>query len=274
MNIDFIPLSEYHFPLLLKWLQAPHVKAWWDQGISYSQESVHKKYTTYAKGYKLSRGISKPIQAYIIHFGNIPIGYIQTYNAYDFPRSPAIFDLPESLGAIDIFIGEEEYIQKGIGAIAIKTFIEKYVLTNYKYVFGDPEYNNEIAVRAYEKAGFVIIKRIDKVFCMVSHKQIIRLSIKDSIALEVSFRKSFLKQDRLWLFGSRTKLEGKGGDIDLYIETNAETVNEAANMKSKLWIALTDCIGEQKIDIVLNVLKSAYHIPIYDAAKAGGVRIV
>ncbi|NBO24779.1 MAG: aminoglycoside adenylyltransferase, partial [Chlamydiae bacterium] len=30
MKITFAPLAESHFSLLLKWLESPHVKKWWD----------------------------------------------------------------------------------------------------------------------------------------------------------------------------------------------------------------------------------------------------
>ena len=51
-------------------------------------------------------GPQKPIQGFIIHNNRDPVGYIQIYNAYDFPRSNSLLGLPENLGAFDIFIGE------------------------------------------------------------------------------------------------------------------------------------------------------------------------
>jgi len=33
MNTTFQPLAISHFPLLLQWLETPHVKAWWDQDV-------------------------------------------------------------------------------------------------------------------------------------------------------------------------------------------------------------------------------------------------
>lgn len=102
----------------------------------------------------------------------------------------------------------------------------------------------------------------------------IRLSAHDLSALETLFKKHFLKEDTLWIFGSRVNSLKKGGDIDLYIETKAESANEAANMKNKFIISLEEEIGEQKIDVVLNLLKFPYELPIYIIAKEQGVRIV
>jgi hypothetical protein len=45
-----------------------------------------------------------------------------------------------------------------------------------------------------------------------------------------SFRQCFGGEDHLWLFGSRVNDHKRGGDIDLYVETNLDT-NQA--MKSK-----------------------------------------
>jgi aminoglycoside 6'-N-acetyltransferase len=100
MTITFKPLHESHFPLLLKWLETQHVKKWWDQDVTYTMELVRKKYSSYIKGYKLVDGQQKPIQAFIIHNNQNPVGYIQIYNAYDFPRSKSLLGLPENLGPL------------------------------------------------------------------------------------------------------------------------------------------------------------------------------
>ncbi len=153
MKITFTPLAESHFPLLLKWLEAPHVKAWWDQDVTYALDLVHEKYSSYVKGYKLVDGQQKPIQGFIIHHNQNPVGYIQIYNAYDFPRSKSLLGLAENLGAFDIFIGEEAYLKQGVGSQAIAQFLKEHG-ASYTHVFADPENTNIAAIKAYEKAGF------------------------------------------------------------------------------------------------------------------------
>jgi len=61
MDINFAPLSETYFPLLLKWLEEPHFKAWWDRDISYTQALVEEKYVSYVKGYKLEKRVKKAL---------------------------------------------------------------------------------------------------------------------------------------------------------------------------------------------------------------------
>lgn len=153
MTITFKPLHESHFPLLLKWLEAPHVKKWWDQDVTYTMELVREKYSSYVKGYKLEGGAQKPIQGFIIHNNQNPVGYIQIYNAYDFPRSKSLLGLPENLGAFDIFIGEAAALQQGLGSKAIFEFLRLHG-NQYSYIFADSDINNLSAIKCYEKAGF------------------------------------------------------------------------------------------------------------------------
>jgi len=42
ISISFRPLSRSDFPLLLEWLSAPHVAAWWHETLDLA--SVHAKY--------------------------------------------------------------------------------------------------------------------------------------------------------------------------------------------------------------------------------------
>jgi RimJ/RimL family protein N-acetyltransferase len=118
-------------------------------------DKIKGKYGPYVKGYDLEYG--KEIKAYTIYYDKKPIGYIQLYNAYDFPRQSPLIGLPQSLAVFDIFIGDAECIGKNIGSRAIKLFIEKHC-QNYDAVFVDPDVPNLRAIKSYEKAGFKKIK--------------------------------------------------------------------------------------------------------------------
>ncbi len=154
-KITFSPLSASHFSYMLKWLKTPHVKKWWDQDIIYTMDLVKEKYGSYVDGYKQVGGINKSIHAYIINVEQEPTGYIQIYNTDDFSRSKPLSDLPQNLGGIDIFIGEEKYLGKNVGSKAIEEFLSQYG-TIYSHVFVDPDSNNIAAIKAYEKAGFYV----------------------------------------------------------------------------------------------------------------------
>ena len=71
---------------------------------------------------------------------------------------------------------------------------------------------------------------------------------------------------RVTLFGSRVDDRLKGGDIDLYVETEGP-----ATLKDKLkfLVELENKIGEQKIDLVVRTPDSPQK-EIYDVAKKTG----
>ena len=74
-TIEFEKLDENHFPLLLRWLNTPHVKKWWGQEIHWDSELIKEKYDSYVKNFKLVNGSRKVIQPYIIKVDSKSIGY-------------------------------------------------------------------------------------------------------------------------------------------------------------------------------------------------------
>ncbi|HJD55363.1 MAG TPA: acetyltransferase [Rickettsia endosymbiont of Pyrocoelia pectoralis] len=166
ININFISLSTSDFPLLLKWLEEPHIKLWWDEDIKWTSKLIKEKYENYVEGYKKlefqGKIIKSPIYAFIINLDNIPIGYIQYYNKNDFPLEQGYdaSELPKSCAALDYYIGKTEYIGKNIGFKILSLFIERYIAQKFDYVFVDPDSINVKAIHVYKKAGFKVIKRI------------------------------------------------------------------------------------------------------------------
>lgn len=164
MRFTFIPLQESHFPLLLKWLETPHVKAWWDQDVQWTPELIKKRFETYVLGYKILKNINKPMHSFIICRDGKEIGYIQFYNAYDFPREQGyvIEGLPKNMASLDLFIGEKDTVGKGLGPLLLIQFLKEHIDPFYEACFVDPDTTNFQAIRAYEKAGFKKIKIVNK----------------------------------------------------------------------------------------------------------------
>lgn len=100
----------------------------------------------------------------------------------------------------------------------------------------------------------------------------VRLSTKEINDIKAAFSKVFSNKDQLWLFGSRACLNKKGGDIDLYIETNL-TIDQVTQAKLDFARELFLRLDDRKIDIVINY-KNSKHLPIYEDAKTSGVKIV
>lgn len=281
MNITFTPLTSAHFSLLLKWLNVEYVKLWWDQEIEWTSKLIEEKYSSYVDGYTIENRQLKSIEAYIICTETIPIGYIQAYNIYDFNYSKLLQKLPTKLSSklagIDIFIGEESYLKRDFATKSINEFINNY-LSAYTHVLVDPNVKNIAAIKTFEKAGFKKIGEasLDNIWMIKENSSAIQIRLPKyaSDAMRVIFLKYFLENDQLWLFGSRTNLSKRGGDIDLYIETNIINYSTAFEKEGAFILELKKKIGEQKIDVVLRLLSSDKHLFIYDIAKSEGVQLV
>ncbi len=159
-HLHFKPLAETDVPLLLKWLEELHVKAWWDQGANWTLDLIKQKYASYINGYKLDQGVKKPIHAYLALIDEMPIAYLQFYNAWDFERDVSLDSniLPKSLAALDIYIGESGFLKKGFTPIILQKFLLEQVKPLFAHCLVDPDIQNTSAIRAYEKAGFKIIE--------------------------------------------------------------------------------------------------------------------
>ncbi|MBA3814479.1 MAG: GNAT family N-acetyltransferase [Alphaproteobacteria bacterium] len=176
MAIIFQPLQEPHFPLLLKWLETPHVKACWDQDVEWTPERVREKFGSYVQEYKLEKdAVKKPVQAYVFYIDSQPAGYIQLYKARDFSRddNTSLSGLPDSLSALNVLIGEEEYLGKGWGSHILTQFLHEYVDPHYDACFVDPDAANIKVMRAYEKTVFKKIRTVknETVSWMVREKK-------------------------------------------------------------------------------------------------------
>ncbi len=160
-KITFGALQNQHFGLLQHWLNADHVMMWWSKDKAWTYSDIEKKYHTYVQGFKMSGNEAKPLHAFVIECANNPIGYIQYYNVNDFAREG--YDLPQlkgHLAALDFYIGEKQYLNKNLGVVLLKQFMETYIKPSYSGVFVDPDTANIAAIRTYEKCGFEVVKQL------------------------------------------------------------------------------------------------------------------
>lgn len=99
-----------------------------------------------------------------------------------------------------------------------------------------------------------------------------RLKDKEVLVITRLFQELFLIGDQLWLFGSRVDDTQKGGDIDLFVQTQEQDADQVVQRKIKFLVALKREIGDQKIDLVVQY---KYHdLPIYQHALETGIRLV
>jgi aminoglycoside 6'-N-acetyltransferase len=154
-GITFRELREPDLPLMHRWLNAPHVRRWWyAEGSSYKEIEEH-----YLPGIE-ARDATK---LFLILYENSPIGFVQSYriSAEDDETYAALVDVANSAG-VDLFIGEPEYLYRGLGSHVIRRFLSEHVFSDPEIeacVIG-PEPKNAAAIRAYEKSGFRFFKSI------------------------------------------------------------------------------------------------------------------
>lgn len=103
-----------------------------------------------------------PVIPCLIDYHNIPIGYIQYFSLNDLPESDRqMYHLKktDNVYGIDLFIGESNYWNQGIGTKLLSAAVNYIfeILQAQKIVI-DPHVNNTRAIRCYEKCGFVKVQ--------------------------------------------------------------------------------------------------------------------
>ena len=98
-----------------------------------------------------------------------------------------------------------------------------------------------------------------------------RLTQNQACIIQTTLKQYFLPDDKLWLFGSRVDDHQKGGDIDLYIETQYTNLEIIAEKKIQFLAALKKEMGDQKIDIIINPISLNQTQRINQEARKNGV---
>jgi aminoglycoside 6'-N-acetyltransferase len=138
--ITFIAVSEDHRNLLLHWLNQPHVKIWWGDPA----DAIAEIYD--------NAGEHQPFLACI---NNEPIAYIQSWKPSQNAEWPWQNGLTPTTRGIDITIGEEKNLGKGLGTQILKHFAAKLFAEGATRLVIDPDETNERAIACYIKAGFL-----------------------------------------------------------------------------------------------------------------------
>ncbi len=97
-----------------------------------------------------------------------------------------------------------------------------------------------------------------------------RLTKQQISCLMSATHRAFGDNAEIWVFGSRVDDTKKGGDIDLYIETDLEKNIVMAKLNMRCLIS--DFFGDQKIDILVRSRTKGLS-PIHEIAKATGQQL-
>ena len=150
--------KEDEYKQLYRWCQNKYVYEWFEQRIL-SYEEIVNKYKNKLKSNKQ--------ELLIIKYDNKDIGLVQIYKYED-----KINDLNNTY-EFDIYIGEEEYLNKGIGTLIINE-VNKYIYSKYNAdsIILRPFKRNIRAIKCYLKCGFKIINEYEG-FNTLKEKEII-----------------------------------------------------------------------------------------------------
>jgi len=100
-----------------------------------------------------------------------------------------------------------------------------------------------------------------------------RLSPSEVIAIKRTAAEIFGPEAGIWLFGSRTDDQRRGGDIDLMVENVEADWGRIALAKARFLARLKTRIGDRRIDLLVEPRGSAPSRPIVKAARASGIRL-
>jgi aminoglycoside 6'-N-acetyltransferase len=152
-RVSFCPLARSDFPLLQRWLAAPHVAVWWNDPFDLA--SLEADYGPCIDG-------TEPVHVYVIEFDRVPIGWFQWYRWSDFPMHATQLGADNTAAGIDLAIGEITMTGRGLGPAVIRQFATDYIFPDpdMAAIVADPEVHNLRSVRAFKKAGFSIVNTV------------------------------------------------------------------------------------------------------------------
>jgi aminoglycoside 6'-N-acetyltransferase len=154
VQISFRPLATSDLPTLHRWLSNPRVRRWYGDAPPLAE--VAAKYAPRILA-------ASAIRPYLILHDNAPIGYLQAYMIADDPEYAARVGDPRGAAALDVLIGEDASARRGLGATSVRAFLDTILFADAgtTWCFVDPHPDNLIAIRAYTRAGFHPLRRID-----------------------------------------------------------------------------------------------------------------
>ena len=111
----------------------------------------------------MSENLKEPnTRANIVLVDNEPIGYIQSYPVDDKTPWGKKIKVADNMVSIDYFIGDINYIHKGLGSKMILEYIEQVVKKDkYDIAMISPEPENKAQQCLMKKCGFQYIKTVN-----------------------------------------------------------------------------------------------------------------
>ena len=149
-----------------RWLNTPHVYEWWGgtsgpgslggAGADAATDAqVHEKYAP-----SLDPKAATTFR-HVITVDGRAVGLIQHYRLEDEPAyAESIGETAPGAAGIDLFIGEPELVDRGLGPKVLDAYVDWVVFADPRTTraIGAPHPNNTRSCRAFERAGFVFAR--------------------------------------------------------------------------------------------------------------------
>jgi RimJ/RimL family protein N-acetyltransferase len=149
------PLTDKDIPLFDKWLDKEYIKKWFGDKDDWLNELNNRN------------GQYSFMKHFIVYYNDKKIGFCLYSDCFFFKDLPEETfdnsflkslhaDLAEENHTFEIgyLIGEEEYLNKGIGKIIIQKLEEKIIEVGGKEISADPTEDNTISIKVLLNNGF------------------------------------------------------------------------------------------------------------------------
>jgi len=166
------------YSVMAKWLSTKELLDYYEGcSNSFDLEKVIKKFAPRAKGEDV-------VVPCLIEHNQKAIGYIQYFRI-----EPDGYDVGDAINmknyglayGMDLFIGETDNWNKGIGTIVVMSLITYlFIQENVDIIFIDPQTWNKRAIRCYEKSGFIPM-------VVIKNREMHDGEYKDSLIMTISF---------------------------------------------------------------------------------------
>ena len=153
-DIRLRPATADDLPMLEGWIGRPHWQQWWGP-----PETEVARIRAMVEG----RDSTRP---FIFEIDGAPAGYAQCWFVADerdedrLRAYPWLALLPDDGVGLDISIGDEAHLSRGIGSTVIGMLARRLWAQGRRAIHIDPHAGNARAIRAYEKAGFRVIEAL------------------------------------------------------------------------------------------------------------------
>ena len=154
MPIALRHLTDEDVNLFLKWLDKEYIYKWMcPKGEAHRQDWLNE--------INDRNGKYSFIKHFIVYFNDVKIGFCQYLDCFYAQEYYGTVVEKGSTYGIGYLIGEEAYLNKGIGKVIIKMLEEKIIQIGGKEIIADPLPENTVSIKTLLSNGFVKIKDED-----------------------------------------------------------------------------------------------------------------